>query len=65
MNFFGRDTYLKLIWTSGEDIINRNTISKQGISKIYFNKIYTSSTLGFGFSLHKDTCDILFKYFVS
>ena len=65
MEFFGYDTCDKLIWTSGEGNIITNKISKKGITKTHNNKISLSSTLGFGCSLHKDTCDILSEDLVS
>ena len=52
------DTCEKLIWTSSEGFRNTNPIRKQGIPKSYMNKTSPSSTLGFGCSQHKDTCDI-------
>ena len=65
MDFFGYETYEKLIWTSCEGFRNTNTIRKQGITQININNTYGSSTLGFGCSPHKDDFDILSEYLVS
>ena len=54
----------KLIWTSNGGSRITNEISKKGIPKTNINNIYPSSTLGFGRSPHKETCDIFSKYFV-
>ena len=59
MEFFGYETCDKLVWTSSENCRNKNTIIKQGIPKSNMNKTSPSSTLVFGCSPHKDTCDIL------
>ena len=48
MEFVGYEALDKIIQTSGEGFINRNTINKQGITKIHINKKSHSSTLGFG-----------------
>ena len=64
IDFIGYEKCDKLICTSGECCRNTNTISKQEIPKSNINKIYTSSTLGFGCSPYKDTCNILSGYFV-
>ena len=45
MGLVGYETCDKLIWTSGEVFINKNTISKQLIPKSIINKISPSSTL--------------------
>ena len=55
----GYETCDKLIWASNNGCINTNTLSKQGIPKININNIFPSSTLGFGCSPHKYTCDLL------
>ena len=55
----------KLIFTRGKGGIITNKIIKQWSSKTYINKIYPLSTLGFGYSPHKATCDILSKHLVS
>ena len=65
MRFIGYETHEKLIGTSCEGFRIINTISKQGIQKSNINKTYTSSTLGFSCSTHKETCDILSEYLVS
>ena len=65
MEFVGYEKCDKLIWASGEGIRNTNKISKQGIHKSCINTVSPSSTLGFGCSPHKDTCDILSEYLVS
>ena len=65
MEFLGYDTREKLIWTSGEGSRNTNKIIRQGSPKTHTNKVYPSSTLGFGCSPHKNTCDILSEYLVS
>ena len=59
MEFVGYEICEKLIWTSGEGCININITIKQGIPKIKINKKSPSSTFGFGYSPHKDNCDIL------
>ena len=59
MELLGYETCDKLVWASVEYFINTNTISKQGIPKTNINKTSPSSTLGFGCSPHKGTCDIL------
>ena len=58
IEFFGDETHEKIIWTSCEGCRNKNTISKQGITRININKKSPSSTSNFGCSPHKDTCDI-------
>ena len=58
MDFVGYETCDKLIWSSGEGRKNTNKIRRKGIHNIYINKISPSSTLGFGYSPHKDTCGI-------
>ena len=59
MEFFGYETCDKLIWTSGEGIININKISRQGIPNTHINKVHHSSTLVFGCYPHKDDCSFL------
>ena len=59
------DTCDRLIWISGEISRITNKISKQGIPKTNINKIYNESTLNFGCSPNKYTCDILLEYLVS
>ena len=56
MEFVGYETCEKLVCTSGKGVRNTNTIIKEDVTKINTNKIYPSSTLGFGFYPHKDTC---------
>ena len=65
MEFVGYDTRDKLIWKSGKGKIITNNNRKQGIPKTHINSISTSSTLGFGCSPYKDTCDIFSEYLVS
>ena len=65
MQFVGNETCDKTIWTSGEGFRNTNKTRKQRIPKSNTNKTSTSSTLGFGCYLHKDTCDILSEDFAS
>ena len=65
MEFVGYKTCDKFIWTSGEGSIITNKIRKQGNPKTHINKISPSSTLGFGYSSHKETWDILSEYLVS
>ena len=64
MEFVGYETCEKIMWKSGEGLINTNAISKQGIPKINIKKTSPSSTLGFGCSPHKYNCDILSEYLV-
>ena len=59
MEFVGDVTRDKLISTSCEGFRNKNIISKEGIPKSNMNITSPSSKLGFGCSLHKETCDIL------
>ena len=65
MEFFGYEKCDKLIWTSGEGNKITNKISKQGSPKTHIKKIYSASTLGFGFPPQKYTCDILSEAFIS
>ena len=65
MDSFDNETCEKLIWTSGEGCINKNTIRKQVIPKNNTNKVYPSSALGFGCYPHKETCDIFSEDLVS
>ena len=65
MEFFGYETCDKLIWTSGEDRRDTNTIRKKVIPKNNINKTFTSSTLVFGCFPHKYTRYILSEDFVS
>ena len=64
MEFFGYDTRIKLIWESGEGIININKISRQGSPTTNINKVSPSSTFIFCCSPHKDTCNKLLEYLV-
>ena len=63
VEFVGYETCENLIWTSGKDCRITNTISKQGILKRNMNMTSPSKTLGFGCTLHNDTCDILLDFF--
>ena len=65
MELFLYETCEKLLWTSFKSCRNTNTFRKQGIPNINMNKTYSSSTLGFGCSPHKDNYDILSESFVS
>ena len=65
IEFVDYGTRDKLICTSGEGLINKNTISKQGGPKININKTYNPSSLGFSCSSYKDTCDIFSENLVS
>ena len=65
MEFVGYEICETLIWTSGEVIRITNKTSKKGSPKTDINNISPSSTLGFGCSPHKDTCDMLSENLVS
>ena len=64
MEFLGYDTCDKIIWKSGEGIINTNKISRQGNKKTHINKVSSTPTLGFGCSTHKEKIYILSEYLV-
>ena len=53
MELVGYYTREKLIWKPGEGIRITNEVTKQVIPKTNTNKIYTTSTLGFGCYHHK------------
>ena len=63
MNFLDYETCDKLMWTSGEGLINTNTINKQGNPKWNINRTFPSLTLGFGCYPHKGTCYKISKRF--
>ena len=65
MEFVGYEKCDKLICTSSESRKNKNITRKQGIPKINMNMIFPSSTLGFGCSPYKNTCDIFLENLVS
>ena len=65
MEFVGYETRDKLIWTLGEGCRNTNTTSNQGIPKSNMNMTSPSSTFGFCFYPHKETCDIFPEDLVS
>ena len=65
IEFDDYQTREKLIWTSGGDCINKNTIRKRGTPKSNINNISPSSTFGFGCYSNKDTYDILSEYLIS
>ena len=65
MEFVGYETCEKIRWTSGEGGKVTNKTSEQGIPKTHINKLSPSSTLDFGYSPHKETCDILSEDLVS
>ena len=64
MEIVGYETIDKSIWKPDKGFINTDKISKQGITKRNMNMEYTSASLGFGSSPHKDTYDILYESLV-